>query len=189
MKTLIAITFVIVMQIIALHPAQAQQTIQAGSTTIDAVDNTGDREVDTTPNTAFKIWAGGGVGLGRHGGTLSGSLNVLLNSHLLSAVLVAAEYDNVSHSDIGLLYGIAGGDGAMYSVAAGLAYVEDTHITFGPGSAYDNNLVKTVGLVIQTHGSLNYYVLGIDLGLHVCLASRSTGAVTLGVNIGKLWVD
>jgi hypothetical protein len=189
MKTLVAIRLIIALGIIACYPAQAQQTSHVALNTMEAVDNSEDHGVETSSSTGFKAWVNGSLGLGRHGGTLNGSLNALIGSHFLSACMVTAEYDNTSHTDIGLLYGIGGGDGAMYSVGAGLAYVEDTHYTFGAGGAYDDNLVKTIGLIIQTHGSLNYYALGIDLGLHVCLASRSTGALMLGVNIGKLWND
>jgi hypothetical protein len=191
MKKLTSLLSIAAMAVASLfaNPLYAQQiaAIAPAPAGLDSrTDGASGTAGTSSPSEGARFWANGGVGLGSTVLAVNGSLNFLQGSQFFSAFVNGGSYDAKSHADIGVIYGIGGGDAFMYSAGIGLAYVDDQRVTF-ENSAGVNHITRTVGIPVQVHGSWNTPIVGIDAGLHLCVSARTSAAFTLGLNIGKLW--
>lgn len=157
-------------------------------------------ETTTTSEESFwedtQLWGNAGVGIGSKGWVINGGISLQHGSAVYGVFIGSSSDEPNSQTTAGALYGVGGGNDLRYSVAGGLAYVNNSEVRFGtttinPDGTTTNNTetqeTNTIGIPLQAHVSMNYYAIGIDLGLHACISAKSSVAVTLGLNVGKLW--
>lgn len=149
-------------------------------------------EETTTSEESFwedtQLWGNAGVGIGSKGWVINGGMNLQHGSAVYGVFISSSSDEPNSQTTAGALYGVGGGNHLRYSVAGGLAYVNNSEVRFGTTTINtETEETNTIGIPLQAHVSMNYYAIGIDLGLHACISVKSSVAVTLGLNVGKLW--